>query len=161
MTSAFSIMTVCTGNICRSPMAAFMIADAASRAGLDVEVDSTGTTSWEVGNPMDDRAAATLLAHGVEFGAHTARHFEQKSFAERDLILALDTDHYEWLLAHAPSLEAQAKVHLLRSFDPAMNGLPESKLGIYDPWYGNEADFQASWEMINSAIPGILELARG
>ncbi|NVM93614.1 low molecular weight protein-tyrosine-phosphatase [Arthrobacter wenxiniae] len=156
MSNPYRIITVCTGNICRSPMAQFMLARAAEAAGLDVVVDSAGTTAWEVGNAMDPRAAAALARHGVAADPHQARSFDPAWFAERDLILALDTDHFDALHALAPTPEAAAKVGMLRSFDPAVAQAPRSAQGIYDPWYGDRSDFEASWAMIHAAIPGIL-----
>jgi len=156
MTNPYRIITVCTGNICRSPMAEFMLASAAAAAGLNVEVDSAGTSAWELGNPMDPRAADVLARHGIPATDHTARKFEPAWFAGRDLILALDTDHFHALRALAPSPDAAAKVRMLRSFDPAVADADPQHQGIYDPWYGDEHDFQASWELISAAIPGVL-----
>ncbi|WP_287930413.1 low molecular weight protein-tyrosine-phosphatase [Arthrobacter sp.] len=156
MSNPYRIITVCTGNICRSPMAEFMLADAAAAAGLNVKVDSAGTTAWEVGNPMDPRAVDTLIRHGVAAGVHEARKFNPAWFAERDLILALDTDHFDALRALAPTTEAAAKIQMLRSFDPALAGSSSDRQGLYDPWYGDESDFEASWELISAAIHGIL-----
>lgn len=156
MTKPYRITAVCTGNICRSPMAEFVLANAAKDAGLDVEVDSAGTTSWEAGNPMDSRAVDTLRRHGIAATAHSARHFKTDWFAERDLILALDTDHFDALVALAPSPEAAAKVHMLRSFDPAMADADIQEQGIYDPWFGDDKDFEVSLALISAAVPGIL-----
>ncbi|WP_207344931.1 low molecular weight protein-tyrosine-phosphatase [Arthrobacter sp. E3] len=161
MTTPFRIITVCTGNICRSPMAEFMLADAAEKAGLDLVVDSAGTSAWEIGNPIDARAKAILARHGIVTPAHTARKFKPSWFAERDLILALDTDHYEDLRALAPNKEAAGKVRMLRSFDPDVAHSEPAQQGIYDPWFGNAKDFEVSWDLISAAIPGILAHARG
>ncbi|MFQ4148655.1 low molecular weight protein-tyrosine-phosphatase [Arthrobacter sp. LAPM80] len=161
MTNPYRIITVCTGNICRSPMAEFMLASAAQEAGLEVVVDSAGTTAWEVGNPIDPRAKAVLARHGIAVNGHAARQFNSSWYAERDLILALDTEHYDALRALAPDAAGAAKVRMLRSFDPdAAGGSPEQQ-GIYDPWYGNAKDFEVSWDLIDAAIPGILAHARG
>ncbi|ALV46934.1 hypothetical protein MB46_17055 [Arthrobacter alpinus] len=156
MSNPYRIMTVCTGNICRSPMAEFMLADAAAESGLEVEVDSAGTTSWEAGKPIDPRAKAVLARHGVAAGDHAAREFQPAWFAERDLILALDTDHFDALIALAPDTASAAKVRMLRSFDPAVAHVATAQQGIYDPWYGDSKDFEASWKLIAAAIPGIL-----
>ncbi len=161
MTTPYRIITVCTGNICRSPMAEFMLADAAAEAGLDVVVDSAGTSAWEIGNPIDSRATAVLARHGIVAPAHSARKFKLSWFAERDLILALDTDHYEALRALAPTKEAADKVRMLRSFDPDVAHAQPAQQGIYDPWFGNAKDFDVSWDLISAAIPGILAHARG
>ena len=160
MTNPYRIITVCTGNICRSPMAEFMLAHAAAEARLDVEVDSAGTSAWEIGNPIDPRAKNVLAKHGITATEHVARTFNPAWFVSRDLILALDTDHYDALTALAPDDAAAAKVHMLRSFDPEAAHLPTEQQGIYDPWYGNARDFDESANLISAAIPGILALVR-
>ena len=156
MTNPFRIMTVCTGNICRSPMAEFMLAAAAATAGLNVAVDSAGMSAGEIGSPLDPRAKAVLASHGIPCTDHTARQFKPAWFAERDLILALDTDHYDALRALAPTPAAAEKVRMLRSFDPAVAEAGPDGQGIYDPWYGNARDFEVSWDLIAAAIPAIL-----
>ena len=161
MTTPFRITTVCTGNICRSPMAEFMVAQAAQQAGVDVVADSAGISAWEVGNPIDPRARGVLARHGIAASHHTARQFDPAWFAERELILALDTDHFHALQALAPTREAAGKVRMLRSFDPEVSGAGMQQQGIYDPWYGDDKDFDASWQLIAAAIPGILAHARG
>ncbi|MFP5314183.1 MAG: low molecular weight protein-tyrosine-phosphatase [Actinomycetes bacterium] len=155
----YRIVTVCTGNICRSPMAEIMLTQAFEEAGLggDVLVDSAGTTGWESGNPIDERAAAKLAELGLASEAHRARQFDPGWYAERDLILALDVDHYEDLKLEAPDAESRSRVRMLREFDPSAAGTPVSELGIYDPWYGDRADFEATWQMIHDAVPGIVQ----
>ncbi len=164
----YRIVTVCTGNICRSPMAEIMLTRAFGEAGLadDVVIDSAGTTGWEAGKPIDERAAAKLTELGLASDTHRARQFDPAWYAGRDLILALDVDHYEDLRLEAPDAGSRGKVRMLREFDPATAGFPVSELGIYDPWYGDKADFEATWQMIHDAIPGIVqyvleELAHG
>ena len=161
MTTPYRIITVCTGNICRSPMAEFMLADAAAEAGLDMVVDSAGTSAWETGNPIDPRAKAVLACHGIAAVEHAARKFNPAWFGERELILALDTDHFDALRALAPNAEAADKVRMLRSFDPEVAHAQPRQQGIYDPWFGTSKDFDVSWDLISAAIPGILAHARG
>lgn len=155
----YRIITVCTGNICRSPMAEIMLARAFEQAGLHqhVSVDSAGTTEWELGNPIDRRAAAKLRAQGLESDTHAARHFDVQRYADRDLILALDVDHYDELRTNAPDLDTRDKVRLLREFEPSSAGVPVRELGIYDPWFGDATDFETTWALINGAVPGVVE----
>ncbi|MFI5085507.1 MAG: low molecular weight protein-tyrosine-phosphatase [Actinomycetales bacterium] len=167
MTQPYRIITVCTGNICRSPMAELMLAVAFDEAGLAVEVDSAGTTGWEEGNPIDPRAAATLARHGIgsdrhgiSASGHAARKFRPAWYAERELILALDTDHLEPLHRGAPDAASRDRVRMLRSFDPAAAGRPDTELGIPDPWYGGWAEFEQTWELIHAAVPGIVAFVR-
>lgn len=158
MTSPYRIITVCTGNICRSPMAALMLTEAFDAEGLGklVVVDSAGTTGYEVGHPIDPRAARKLTAHHIASEDHVARQWRREWFAERDLILALDVDHFGWLQEGAPDRESLAKVRMLRSFDPLMAGRSSLDLGIEDPWYGGHTDFDNTWTLIKAALPGIV-----
>ncbi|MFF1830341.1 low molecular weight protein-tyrosine-phosphatase [Paenarthrobacter sp. NPDC058040] len=157
-TSPYRIITVCTGNICRSPMAALMLAEAFEAEGLGglVVVDSAGTTGYEVGHPIDPRAARVLTAQRIASEDHIAREWRREWFNDRDLILALDVDHFGWLQEGAPDNESLAKVRMLRSFDPLTAGRSSLDLGIEDPWYGGHTDFDNTWTLIKGAVPGIV-----
>ena len=162
MTSPYRIIAVCTGNICRSPMAELMLTEAFDSAGLagDVVVDSAGTTAYEAGRPIDPRAARKLTAHNLASDQHTAREWRAEWFTERHLILALDVDHYGWLRASAPDSESLAKVRMLRSFDPALESKDPLEQGIEDPWYGGHADFDVVWNQVQASVPGIVQYVR-
>jgi protein-tyrosine phosphatase len=160
--SPYRIITVCTGNICRSPMAQLMLAEAFDAGGLGgaVVVDSAGTTAYEAGHPIDPRAARVLSAHRIHSEGHIARKWRPEWFRERDLILALDVDHYGWLHEAAPDSETLAKIRMLRSFDPAVAGRSTLDVGIEDPWYGGHHDFDLTWDLIRAAVPGIVAHTR-
>ncbi|QHK20771.1 low molecular weight phosphotyrosine protein phosphatase [Pseudarthrobacter psychrotolerans] len=160
--SPYRIIAVCTGNICRSPMAEMMLAAAfrAEGLGFDVTVDSAGTTGYEAGRPIDPRAGRRLAATRLSSEHHVARAWQAEWFRERDLILALDVDHYAWLRDAAPDADSMNKVRILRSFDRAVAGSDPLDQGIEDPWYGGHADFDAAWEQIRSAVPGIVDHVR-
>jgi len=160
----YRIITVCTGNICRSPMAQFCLTRAFSDAQLAdrVTVDSAGVTGWEAGRPMDPRTAAELLQHGFAeqpLASFRARAFETGWYRGRDLILALDYGHLTHLLAEAPASD-HAKIRMLRSFDPAAAALPVAQQGIDDPWYGDMSDFDSSYALIQAAVPGVVDFVR-
>ena len=162
MSSQYRIIAVCTGNICRSPMAELMLAEAFRTEGLtDVLVDSAGTTAYEAGRPIDPRAARKLMVHSIASDRHVARAWRPEWFLSRELILALDVDHYGWLRQMAPDRESLAKVRMLRSFDPAVTGKDPLDQGIEDPWYGGHTDFEATWNLIRASIPGIVQHVRG
>lgn len=155
----FRIMTVCTGNICRSPMAEVVLRAHLEAAGLAAVVDSTGVSSEEQGNPMDPRAVATLRGAGYEPPRHTARRVRPHELAERDLVLAMTASHAAALRRLAP--EHSDKVVLLRSFDPAApSGGPEYLLDVDDPWYGDRGAFAITLAEIEAAAPGIVEHVR-
>lgn len=155
MQAPYRITTVCTGNICRSPMAEFMLRNAFEDEGLNdqVEVDSAATSRWEIGSPIDRRAAVVLSQHGLSSAGHTARQFDPSWFASGDLILALDDGHLGELREWAPDADSAAKIHLLREFDPEA---ADDDLSIPDPWYGSSEDFERTWDLISAAIPGVL-----
>lgn len=126
-----------------------------------IRIDSAGTTGWEEGNPIDPRAAAVLRERGITDATaasatreHQARKISTQDFTDNDLILAMDTDHFDWLREHAPTPAARAKVQLIREFDPVAEA---GELGIADPWYGGIEDFEETYRLIDAAIPGILE----
>jgi protein-tyrosine phosphatase len=149
---------VCTGNICRSPIAESVFRHHVREAGLGrlVEVESAGTGDWHAGEPADRRAEAALRRAGYEYGGHRARQFEPSWFETRDLVVALDRGHLSALRAIAPGPSALARVHLLRSFDPAAGG----DLDVPDPYYGGAACFSHCLTLIEAACPGLLEEVR-
>ncbi|WP_445155940.1 low molecular weight protein-tyrosine-phosphatase [Arthrobacter sp. Hor0625] len=159
--SQYRIIAVCTGNICRSPMAELMLAEAVAAARLPgVTVDSAGITDYEAGRPIDPRAARILAAHNISSASHVAREWRHEWFRTRELILALDVDHYGWLRQAAPDEAALGNIRMLRSFDPAVAGRDPLDQGIEDPWYGGHADFESTWDLIHAAVPGILAHVR-
>lgn len=159
--SQYRIITVCTGNICRSPMAELMLAEALAAAQLTgVDVDSAGITAYEVGRPIDPRAARKLAAHQIPSAGHIAREWRNDWFQSRDLILAMDVDHYGWLRQAAPDAASLSKIRMLRSFDPAVAGRDPLDQGIEDPWYGGHTDFDITWDLIHASLPGLLDHVR-
>jgi len=126
MSIAYRIMTVCTGNICRSPMAAVVLRERLARAGLGaiVAVDSTGVSGEEAGNEIDPRARRLLASCGYAVPRHRARQVHAAELFERDLVLAATSGHARQLralVAAGGSDRAAARVQILliRAFDPA------------------------------------------
>jgi protein-tyrosine phosphatase len=159
--SQYRIIAVCTGNICRSPMAELMLAEAFRAEHLiGAVIDSAGTTAYEAGRPIDHRAARKLAAQNIASDRHVAREWRPEWFANRELILALDVDHYGWLRQAAPDRESLAKIRMLRSFDPAVADKDPLEQGIEDPWYGGHTDFDTTWNLIRGSIPGIVQHVR-
>ncbi|CAL9304612.1 low molecular weight protein-tyrosine-phosphatase [Streptomyces sp. SudanB182_2057] len=149
----YRVCFVCTGNICRSPMAESVFHARVAEAGLEdlVVVDSAGTGGWHEGEPADPRTVSVLEEHG--YGSeHTARQFLPSWFARLDLVIALDTGHLRALRRLAPTEEDARKIRLLRSYDPAAG--PD--LDVPDPYYGGREGFEECLEMVEAASTGLL-----
>ncbi|MFI9767656.1 low molecular weight protein-tyrosine-phosphatase [Streptomyces sp. NPDC052415] len=153
----YRVCFVCTGNICRSPMAESVFRARVAEAGLDglIEVDSAGTGGWHEGDPADPRTAAVLEEHGYD-SAHTARQFRASWFARLDLVVALDESHLRALRRLAPTERDAAKVRLLRSYDPTAH----DDLDVPDPYYGGTEGFEECLAMVEAASAGLLDAVR-
>jgi len=153
----YRVCFVCTGNICRSPMAESVFRARVAEAGLDglVEVDSAGTGGWHEGEAADPRTAAVLEGHGYD-SEHTARQFHSTWFDRLDLVVALDAGHAKALRRLAPTEEDARKVRLLRSYDPAAG----DDLDVPDPYYGGMDGFEECLEMVEAASTGLLAAIR-
>jgi protein-tyrosine phosphatase len=145
------VVFVCSGNICRSPIAEKVFAAELERAGLaeGVRVTSAGTGGWHVGDPADERAAAVLRTAGYP-SDHRARQVDADTLGA-DLIVALDDTH-----RRALSRAGAGRVRLLRSFDPTAPEWAE----VPDPYYGEDAGFDEVLAMIRAAVPGMLDWVR-
>jgi protein-tyrosine phosphatase len=149
---------VCTGNICRSPIAEQVLADALRDEGLDdrVRVDSAGLGDWHVGEQADPRARAVLREHGYDGDTHRARQLDPAELASAHLLVALDAGHEGVLRAYARTDDHRTKVRLLRSFDPASG----DDLDVADPYYGDDAGFTTTLDQVRAAVPGLLAWVR-
>ncbi|MDD7583136.1 low molecular weight protein-tyrosine-phosphatase [Corynebacterium sp. 32222D000AT] len=148
------IVFVCTGNICRSPMAEVIIHDSVESAGLDdaARITSCGLGGWHVGQGADKRAIAELRRGGYDGSSHRASQLSAEDL-DADLIVALDTGHRETLRQQAPDPD---KVVLLRDFDP--ESAPDSS--VADPFYGDEEDFARTRQAIEAAADGLMAWIR-
>ena len=148
----FRVVFVCTGNICRSPMAEVVFRDLAEHQGLGAAITSrsAGTGDWHVGERADQRTIDALARRGYDGANHRARQFSAAAFAENDLIVALDRTHERILREWARTEEDEGKVILLLSFDPEA-----VDLDVPDPYYADRAAFDAVLGMIERASRGL------
>jgi protein-tyrosine phosphatase len=144
---------VCTGNICRSPMAEIVFADALRREGLAqrVQVSSAGTGAWHVGSPADPRTVEALHRAGYAC-QHVAGQVGAPHLAA-DLLVALDYGH---LVALRRLVAKPERVVLLRSFDQAAG----QDLDVPDPYYGGKHGFDDVLSIVRAAVPGLLAWVR-
>lgn len=154
------ICFVCSGNICRSPMAEFVLRSLVSARGLDdlIDVDSAGTGDWHIGERADRRAVSALAQHGYDGTTHRARQFESAWFSSHDLVIALDRGHERTLRSWAPTENARDRVRLLRSFDAGLGSdALGSDLDVADPYYDGAQAFDEVLTQIEDACAGLLD----
>lgn len=145
------ILTVCLGNICRSPTAQAAIIEAAADAGLDVEVDSAGTGDWHIGELPDERMRAAASAAGLTLDTR-ARQVEPEDLHAFDLVLPMDEDNLS-VLTSMRSDDSTARVELFRHWDPAANG----DLEVPDPYYGGRRGFEEVVEICRRTARALVE----
>ncbi|MFM6931356.1 MAG: low molecular weight protein-tyrosine-phosphatase [Novosphingobium sp.] len=150
MTSA-SVLFVCLGNICRSPLAEAALRKVAKDEGLEIEIDSAGTGNWHSGEPPDSRAVATAARHGVDITTYRARQVREADFRRFTLILAADHQNLADLSALQPD-GATAQLALLLDMVKGREG--ES---LIDPYYGDLMGFEATWQDALAAARAIVE----
>ena len=131
------ILFICHGNICRSPMAEFVMKDLVAKAGLSdrFEIASAATSTEEIGNPVYPPARRKLAEHGISCAGHAARQLTRQDYADYDFLVAMDSAN-------------------LRDMHRICGGDPDGKISLLldhtarpgnvaDPWY--TGDFQATW----------------
>jgi protein-tyrosine phosphatase len=152
----YRIGLVCLGNICRSPMAEVVLTAAVEEAGLGdrVEVVSSGTGDWHVGEPMDRRAAVTLTAHGYDASRHRAQQFRSSWLADCDAILAMDTANLTDIAAQATDGERLLR---FRDFDPRAG---QDDRDVPDPYYGDDDGFERVLTIIRRTSKEIVDRLR-
>ena len=150
MVSAMTtVLFVCWGNICRSPMAERVARRRAEEQGLDIRIESFGVSSEEVGNPIDPRAARTLQRAGYDASGHTARKIGAAQIKAADLVIAAEQLHVDRLLRIAPGA---TNIALINDFNPDK---PTGE-ALIDPWYGTEEGFERTLADIEAAVDGVL-----
>jgi protein-tyrosine phosphatase len=149
---AFRVIFVCTGNICRSPMAEVVFRDLAERQGLGSRIisRSAGTGDWHLGERADHRTLDALDRRGYDGSQHRAKQFTAASFAENDLVVALDRTHERILREWARDEDEEGKVTLLLAFDPNA-----STHDVPDPYYAGAEMFDSVLGMIEAATRGL------
>ena len=140
------ILFVCLGNICRSPLAAGIMADKIKKYGIHVEVDSAGFESFHRGDPADQRSIAVAKTHGIDLNGHTARMFTARDFDHYDRIYVMDRTNYNDVMGLARDSSDEQKVdYILNLVTPGENRQ------VPDPWYGGKEGFEKVYRMLDEA----------
>ncbi|WP_076487558.1 low molecular weight protein-tyrosine-phosphatase [Alkalispirochaeta americana] len=151
-------MFVCTGNICRSPLAQAILEKMALDRGVSeqIQVESSGTDGWHVGENADSRMRETAAAQGVNLN-HRARQFSAGDLQEYDLVFAMGRNHLKAIreIARREGGSARAKVVLFREFDPALSG-GGNPPDVPDPYYGGAEGFREVYRIVERTCDEIL-----
>lgn len=146
------ILFVCLGNICRSPLAEGVLRHLLKETPLQWTVDSAGTANYHVGEKPDSRTIKNAASHGVDLETLRARQFQTSDFDKFDLIYAMDKNNHRRLLSLAGSESDKAKVKLFLR-DTLAGNFDE----VPDPYYGGPEDFEAVFQLVNSACIKLIE----
>ena len=150
-----SVLFVCLGNICRSPLAEAAFRREAERLGLDVRIDSAGTGDWHVGRPPDPRAAAVAAKNEIDISGLRARQVTPADFYQFDHIIALDAQNLVNLRAMQPA-DGTAELSLLLDHVDGRKGEP-----VADPYYGEAEHFDQTWRDVTEGAKGLARRIAG
>lgn len=147
------ILFVCHGNICRSPMAEFVMKDLVQKAGLTRQflIASAATSTEEIGSPVYPPARRKLSEHGISCQGKAARQLRRKDYAEYDLLIGMDQENLRNMRCIC-SGDPEGKIHLLLEFAGRSGE-------VSDPWY--TGDFDAAWRDIEAGCRGLLRRLAG
>lgn len=147
-----SILFLCMGNICRSPMAEGVFLDVAKKRGVasDFHVDSAGTGAWHEGDLPDHRAIKTLKDYDIDITNQRSRPIQPSDFDKFDLILAMDHRNLNDLKAQFPTSD-RSKTHLF------MHYCLGQSMEIPDPYYGSGDGFESVYKMLLDGSSALLD----
>lgn len=144
------ILFVCHGNICRSPMAEFIMKDMVEKAGLQDEfyIESAATSTEEIGNEVYPPAKRKLAEHGISCKGKTARQMKKNDYNKFDLLIGMD----DWNIRNMNRIcggDPEGKIHKLLDFT-------NRKGDVADPWY--TGDFEATWRDVSEGCECLLKI---
>ena len=134
-----NIIVVCTGNICRSPIAEFMLRE--KTAGRDFIISSAGVGAM-VGWPADPPAFAVAKSHGLDLTGHVARQLTAEMLTTSDLVLTLDQSHSNWINQRFPQF--RGRVHKMLKW--------RENADVEDPYGGSAAAFEDCYRDIEYGV---------
>jgi protein-tyrosine phosphatase len=147
-----SILMVCLGNICRSPVAEGIMRNKLEIFNLNIQVDSAGTSNYHIGENPDTRSANNALKNGLDISMLKARQFKVHDFDNFDIIYVMDEQNKIDVLSIARNENDKSKVKLI------LSELPNSSYkSVPDPYFGGEAGFQLVFDLLNKACENVAQ----
>ena len=143
-----TILMVCLGNICRSPLAEGVLA--AKCEHLPVVVDSAGTSAHHIGEGPDHRSVHIATINGIDIGDQRARKLMKSDLEDFDLIFAMDSANYNNILKLASNTGDREKVHLILN-----ESTPGENTAVPDPYYGGDQGFENVYRLLDAACEEI------
>lgn len=147
------ILFVCHGNICRSPMAEFVMKDMVKRAGLsdEFEIASAATSREELGNGVYPPVARILRAHGIDCSGKRARQIEAADYRRWDMIIGMDSANMR-NMKYVFGMDEEGRLSRLLDYT-------DNPHDVDDPWYSG--DFETTWREVNEGCAGLLRMLLG
>lgn len=145
------ILFVCHGNICRSPMAEYIMRDMCRKRGItDVVTASAATSTEELGNPVHRGTAEILRRLGIDYSEKRARQINRADYDEYDLIIGMDTANIRNMTRYWG--DSSHKIHKLLDFTERKNA------DVADPWY--TGNFERTYLDVKEGCKGLIEAIR-
>lgn len=143
------VLFVCHGNICRSPMAEFVLKDLVKKAGLEDQfsIASAATSTEEIGNPVYPPARRKLAQYGISCEGKRARQLRREDYEDWDLLIGMDQANIRNMRRICGG-DPEGKIHLMLDY------AGRSGQEVADPWY--TGDFEATWQDVLSGCQGLL-----
>ena len=143
------VLFICHGNICRSPMAEFVMKDLVKKAGSEqnFHIESAATSTEEIGNTVYPPARRKLAEHGIGCAGKTARQLRKQDYGDFDLLIGMDRENLYYMKRICGG-DPNGKIHLLMDYTTCPGD-------VADPWYTR--DFEATWRDVEEGCRGLLK----